>query len=44
MLNSIKNAIYNNIKNMQYLRIYLIKDLKGLYTVNYKTLVKFLKV
>ena len=40
MLNSIQNAIYNNIKNMQYLRIHLTKDLKGLYTVNYKTLVK----
>ena len=40
MLNSIKNAIYNNIKNLQYLRIHLTKDLKGLYTVNYKTLVK----
>ena len=36
----IQNANYNNIKNMQYLRIHLTKDLKGLYTVNYKTLVK----
>lgn len=32
------NTIYNSIKNIKYLEIWLIKDIQALYIKNYKTL------
>ena len=34
------NPIYNSIKIIKYLRINVIKEVKGLYTENYETLMK----
>ena len=35
-----KNTFYNSIKNFKYLGTYLTKEVKDLYTKNYKTLMK----
>lgn len=40
---NLKNTIYNSIKNIKYLEIWLIKDIQALYIKNYKTCSEKLK-